>query len=142
MAPKRLFRFSIGIGMMLFVVLCVCGYLTGYRGGFNAGLQGGRAHAKLYVKEYDVADLTAWRIRNGESRADISSLIDLLHNRVAPESWMHNGAGLGTIQISADHTTLFSRHARILITQTQKVHDKIDILLNQLRNLQDKTAAK
>jgi hypothetical protein len=138
--PKRLFRFS--IGMMLFAVLCVCGYFGGYRGGFDAGLQGGRDHARLYVKEYDVAALTVWRTRNGESRADVSSLIDLFHSRVAPESWMHNGPGRGTIQISMNHTTFDSRHASVLITQSQEVHDKIDILFNQLRNLQVKNAAK
>jgi hypothetical protein len=139
--PKRLFRFS--IGMMLFVMLCVSGYLGGYRSGFDAGLQGGRDHARVYVKEYEVADLIVSRNPNGNGKADFTSLIDLLQTTVAPNSWMVNGADQGAIQIANNHTTLLgSRQASVLITQTQEVHDKIANLFDRLRKLQAKTVVK
>jgi hypothetical protein len=134
---KRIFRFS--IATLLFAMLCVCGYFSGqrsgYRSGFDAGLQGGEDHARLFVKEYEVTDLVFPRNPSSKGSADYRGLIELLHTSVAPETWTINGAGRGNVQLSA-HTSLFTRNASVLITQSQEVHAKIAGLFKQLRTVQ------
>ena len=65
----------------------------------------------------------------GGSMADFQSLIDLIQNTVAPQSWNTVG-GQGAIQP-------FPTNLSVVISQTQEVHDEIADLLQQLRRLQD-----
>jgi len=65
----------------------------------------------------------------GGSMADFQSLIDLIQNTVAPQSWNTVG-GQGAIQP-------FPTNLSIVVSQTQEVHDEIADLLQQLRRLQD-----
>ncbi|MEI8367054.1 MAG: hypothetical protein WCJ31_01375 [Planctomycetia bacterium] len=65
----------------------------------------------------------------GGSQADFASLIDLIQNTVAPQSWNTVG-GQGAIQP-------FPTNLSIVVSQTQEVHDEIADLLQQLRRLQD-----
>ena len=65
----------------------------------------------------------------GGAQADFQSLIDLIQNTVAPQSWNTLG-GQGAIQP-------FPTNLSIVVSQTQEVHDEIADLLQQLRRLQD-----
>jgi len=65
----------------------------------------------------------------GGSQADFQSLIDLIQNTVAPQTWNTVG-GQGAIQP-------FATNLSIVVSQTQEVHEEIADLLEQLRRLQD-----
>ena len=65
----------------------------------------------------------------GGSPADFQSLIDLIQNTVAPQTWNTVG-GQGAIQP-------FPTNLSLVISQTQEVHEEIADLLVQLRRLQD-----
>lgn len=66
----------------------------------------------------------------GAASADFDSLIDLIVSTVEHESWMENGTGEGEIQP-------FPTNLSLVVSQTQRVHEKIADLLEQLRRLQD-----
>jgi general secretion pathway protein D len=66
----------------------------------------------------------------GAANADFDSLIDLIVSTVEHESWMENGTGEGEIQP-------FPTNLSLVISQTQRVHEQIADLLEQLRRLQD-----
>jgi general secretion pathway protein D len=65
----------------------------------------------------------------GGNQADFQSLIDLIQNTVAPQTWNTVG-GQGAIQP-------FPTNLSIVVSQTQEVHEEIANLLEQLRRLQD-----
>jgi general secretion pathway protein D len=66
----------------------------------------------------------------GAAQADFDSLIDLIVSTVEHDSWMENGTGEGEIQP-------FPTNLSLVISQTQRVHEQIADLLEQLRRLQD-----
>jgi len=66
----------------------------------------------------------------GAASADFDSLIDLIISTVEHDSWMENGTGEGEIQP-------FYTNLSLVISQTQRVHEKVADLLEQLRRLQD-----
>jgi general secretion pathway protein D len=66
----------------------------------------------------------------GAANADFDSLIDLITSTVEHDSWMENGTGEGEIQP-------FPTNLSLVISQTQRVHEQIADLLEQLRRLQD-----
>jgi general secretion pathway protein D len=66
----------------------------------------------------------------GSAMADFDSLIDLIVSTVEHDSWMENGTGEGEIQP-------FPTNLSLVISQTQRVHEQIADLLEQLRRLQD-----
>ncbi|MEM8947558.1 MAG: hypothetical protein AAGD11_20460 [Planctomycetota bacterium] len=66
----------------------------------------------------------------GAAAADFDSLIDLIVSTVEHDSWMENGTGDGEIQP-------FPTNLSLVISQTQRVHEQIADLLEQLRRLQD-----
>ena len=66
----------------------------------------------------------------GAANADFDSLIDLIVSTVEHDSWMENGTGDGEIQP-------FPTNLSLVISQTQRVHEQISDLLEQLRRLQD-----
>lgn len=66
----------------------------------------------------------------GAAAADFDSLIDLIVSTVEHDSWMENGTGEGEIQP-------FPTNLSLVISQTQRVHEQITDLLEQLRRLQD-----
>jgi general secretion pathway protein D len=66
----------------------------------------------------------------GAANADFDSLIDLIISTVDHDSWMENGTGEGEIQP-------FPTNLSLVISQTQRVHEQIADLLEQLRRLQD-----
>ena len=66
----------------------------------------------------------------GAANADFDSLIDLIVSTVEHDTWMENGTGEGEIQP-------FPTNLSLVISQTQRVHEQIADLLEQLRSLQD-----
>lgn len=66
----------------------------------------------------------------GAANADFDSLIDLIINTVEHDTWMENGTGEGEIQP-------FPTNLSLVISQTQRVHEQVADLLEQLRRLQD-----
>lgn len=66
----------------------------------------------------------------GAANADFDSLIDLIVSTVEYDTWMENGSGEGEIQP-------FPTNLSLVVSQTQKVHEQIVDLLEQLRRLQD-----
>ena len=66
----------------------------------------------------------------GAAAADFDSLIDLIISTVEHDSWMENGTGEGEIQP-------FPTNLSLVISQTERVHEQIVELLDQLRRLQD-----
>jgi len=65
----------------------------------------------------------------GGGQADFASLIELIQNTVAPQTWNTVG-GNGAIQE-------FRTNLSLVVSQTQEVHEEIADLLEQLRRLQD-----
>ncbi|MEO2047161.1 MAG: hypothetical protein ABGX16_11370 [Pirellulales bacterium] len=66
----------------------------------------------------------------GAANADFDSLIQLIVSTVDTDSWIENGTGEGEIQP-------FPTNLSLVISQTQRVHEQIADLLEQLRRLQD-----
>jgi general secretion pathway protein D len=66
----------------------------------------------------------------GAALADFDSLIDLITSTVENDSWAENGTGEGEI-------SPFPTNLSLVISQTQRVHEQIADLLEQLRRLQD-----
>lgn len=66
----------------------------------------------------------------GAASADFDSLIDLIVSTIEYDTWMENGSGEGEIQP-------FPTNLSLVVSQTQRVHEQIADLLEQLRRLQD-----
>jgi general secretion pathway protein D len=65
----------------------------------------------------------------GGSGADFDSLIELIEQTIAPQSWDTVG-GVGSV-------SGFETNLSLVVSQTQEVHEQIADLLDQLRRLQD-----
>ena len=86
------------------------------------------AEKRLDVRVYRVDDLVASsheELLSWSDEADFDSLIDLIVATVEHESWMENGTGEGDIQPF--------RPGMIVVSQTRRVHELIEQLLQQLR---------
>lgn len=70
-----------------------------------------------------------WQVNGNGGKNDFRELIDLITTTCEPNSWEEVGGGG---QIKGNDSTL-----SLVIRQTQKVHDEIRDLLEQLRRLQD-----
>jgi Flp pilus assembly secretin CpaC len=66
----------------------------------------------------------------GAANADFDSLIDLIVSTVHTDTWAENGGGQAEIRP-------FPTNLSLVISQTQRVHEEISELLQQLRRLQD-----
>jgi hypothetical protein len=120
---KPLVRFS--IAALLFIMLCLGGYLGGYRVGFQAGLTKA-TDSQLIVLTYPVADLIQPSNSLAASSANFDTLIDLIVTTIAPNAWMESGTGNGEIQP-------FPSNVSLVISQTQANHKAIAALLAHLR---------
>jgi hypothetical protein len=127
---KRAFRFS--IAALLFLMLCLGGYLSGYRVGYQTGEQDAD-DAKVYVMTYPVADLLAAGPTATVTTASYDTLIDQIVSTVAPASWMENGAGDGEIQP-------FPSGKCIVISQNRKNHQGVASFLERVRTTQAKVS--
>ena len=66
----------------------------------------------------------------GAANADFDSLIDLIVSTIHTDTWAENGGGQAEIRP-------FPTNLSLVISQTQRVHEEIAELLQQLRRLQD-----
>jgi len=115
--------------------------VTGMGGGAQSGmggaqfsmppLGGGQPFAQIGGNPLDtMTGLTGNdRLAGSSSAADFDTLVSLISTTVAPDSWAEVG---GAASIRQYETTL-----SLVIRQTQKVHEEIADLLDQLRRLQD-----
>lgn len=124
---KPLFRIS--IATLLFLMLCLGGYIAGYRNGFAHGNQKA-VDSRLIVKTYPVGDLVA---NNPVAAADFDSLIDLIVATISPADWTANGTGAGEIQPYPSNRCL-------VVSQTQINHAKVAELLEDLHRKQARLA--
>jgi hypothetical protein len=84
------------------------------------------AEKRLEVRVYRVDDLVRFKLPySDEDEVDFDSLIDLIVATIEHESWMENGTGEGDIQPFPAGI--------IVVSQTRRVHDKINELLERLR---------
>ena len=114
----------------LLVALAVLGYREGYRRGYEPEQLATITTSSLVVKTYPVADLVTPVGSNVPSNValDFDPLIDLIVSTIEHESWMENGGGEGELQP-------FPSNASLVVSQTQRVHEQIADLLQQLRRL-------
>jgi hypothetical protein len=110
--PQRL-HFS--LATLLFLIACVAGFFAGFRFGYERGHQA-RVNEIPVSRMYDVADLNV-------DDSGSSSVEELITSQVSPESWDDVG-GIGTINVVGDS---------LMIYQNVDVHERIEALLNQLR---------
>ncbi len=140
---KKLFR--VAAAVTLLIALCVIGYRRGYRKGHEREAPPAVSNA-LIVKTYPVADLvTPIGVKAAEGKrdgsklvakeADFDELIELIVSTIEHDSWMENGTGEGEIQP-------FPSNHSLIISQTQRVHEQIADLLEQLRTLSTTIEAK
>ncbi len=73
------------------------------------------------------------RIGSGGARAPFNSLIDLVAATIESESWQENGTGEGEIQPFGE--------SMLVITQTRRVHEKIEKLFADLRRTREAVLA-
>ncbi|MFO1041329.1 MAG: hypothetical protein U0941_06050 [Planctomycetaceae bacterium] len=101
-------------------------------GGGQMSVPPGQGFGQVAQNQNDVFDpANPSRKRNGNNRLDpdFSALSDLIVSTIAPDSWDQVG---GPASIRSHETTL-----SLVIRQTQKIHEEITDLLDQLRRLQD-----
>jgi hypothetical protein len=129
--PRRrsLFRFS--IARLLFLMLCVGGYLGGYRTGYSSGKQAAD-DALISLISYPVGDLLS-PTATGAAAGDYDFIIDHIVRTVSPNSWMNSGSGEGEIQP-------FPNGRCLIIAQNRVAHEKISALLEVMRKAQAKVA--
>lgn len=133
-SPHRWFRWL--IAALLLLALATLGFRAGYRRGYEPeSIASQLTSNSLVRKVYPVADLVA-PVENGAPLVlDFDPLIDLIVTTVEHESWMENGTGEGEIQP-------FPSNKSLVVSQTQRVHEQIADLLEQLRQLKIEVGAK
>jgi hypothetical protein len=100
--------------------------LTGYFAGYQTG---GRTQSQLAVpphvsaRHYRVDDIVRG---TRDPSGDLRRIIALIKQNVEPESWSQ--PGVGALPLDAN--------ASLIIQHTTAIHEKIDHLLSQLRELQ------
>jgi hypothetical protein len=122
--PKRLFRFS--IGMMLFVVLCACGYFGGYRRGYESGVRQ-QFDDTICVISYDIDDLHREDLSAEGMERTADEMVALIGTVVTPDGWSHPYV-LDGIEISPNY-------AKLKITNYGRIHRQIEDVLTQVRKL-------
>lgn len=134
-STARLWRWALAAALL--VVLAIFGYREGYRRGYEPKQLAPITTNSLVVKTYPVADLVTPVGGNVPSKLplDFDPLIDLIVSTIEHESWMENGTGEGEIRP-------FPSNASLVISQTQRVHEQIADLLQQLRRLGTSVEAK
>lgn len=88
-----------------------------------------RENSKLQVEVYRVDDLIGgeiWGVPSLDSDLDFDSLIDLIIATIGHDSWRENGNGAGDIRPLVPGI--------LIVSQTQKIHQRIEELLVKLRS--------
>ena len=91
------------------------------------------AHNRLATKVYDVADLVQFRDEKGDPWEDYVTLTEMILSCIQPNTWDGVG-GPGSIVGGT-----FGTAKVLVISQTSRVHEEIDLLLQQIREAVRKT---
>jgi hypothetical protein len=126
--PKRLFRFS--IGMMLFAMLCISGYLGAHRAGQKAGANA-LYDVSFHTKVHNLSDLVIDQPNQGARDKLFEEIRKSLQTTVAPESWASTGANGEMCDIQP-----FPAAASLIISQRGAVQVQIDAALQAYRDRQ------
>jgi hypothetical protein len=134
---NRLFRVFCALAMLIAVV--TVGYNRGYDAGYVSAEPPPTSTALLQIV-YPVGDLVTPVMTPPEegstpAAVDFDRLIDLIVATVEHDSWMESGTGEGEIQP-------FPTNLSLVISQTQRVHEQVADLLEQLRRLNEDVQAK
>jgi hypothetical protein len=120
---RRATRFS--LGGLLFVTLCLCGYLGSHRAGERAGAQQ-RYDESYFVKTYSVADLVV-EATTAETRSRIfAETTEWLKARVTPDRW--GGDGDQTCEIQP-----FDTNGSLIVAQFGFGQDAVAAALAEYR---------
>lgn len=95
-----------------------------------------KANETVSVEVYRVDDLledSTGRFNSAGSYGDVDSLIDLVVANIEHASWMENGTGEGEIA--------FYPPGMLVISQTRRIHDKVNDLFVSLRNTREQILA-
>lgn len=124
------------IATLLLLALATFGFRAGYQRGYEPeSIAAQLTSNSLVRKVYPVADLVT-PVENGAPLVlHFDPLIDLIVSTIERESWMENGTGEGEIQP-------FPSNNSLVVSQTQRVHQQISDLLEQLRRIGDEVDAE
>jgi hypothetical protein len=117
--------FKYGLQTLLFVILCVAGFLGAYRVGLDRGFAGGLAkwRGEQYLpRVYFVKDLAG--AGGSYSRADIENTI----KQIDPACWDFAG-GPASLQVLVDR----NRNPVLVISADSGLHDRVEAVLQELR---------
>jgi hypothetical protein len=143
MSKKRMVLrgLRVSAALLILAALVWLGYLRGHRAGYDSATPPPAASAgQLIVVTYPVSDLIIPLASDppkpappgpGGSTgpgADFDPLIDLITSTIDTETWLENGTGEGEIMP-------FPSNLSLVISQTQRVHEQVADLLEQLRTL-------
>ncbi|WLD10944.1 hypothetical protein [Planctellipticum variicoloris] len=99
------------------------------QGIMGAAMAGGQGFAQMGPGAMGLGPQPVAGRTGGPRNTDFNTLTELLQSTISPDSWIEGG-GKGAVQ---HYETTLS----LVIRQTQKVHEEIADLLDQLRRLQD-----
>ena len=124
---------------MLFICLCVAGFLAGYRAGYPDGYASGEAKRKSeqpYPKVYDVGDLIRETGNNGlqiGNQLDFQPLIDATQTSVFPDEWEALGGPCTMAPLPWRET--------LVVNATSGVHDRLQTFFGDLSSVRLAVAA-
>jgi hypothetical protein len=144
MSKKRaiLRGLRVGIAVLTLAALVWLGYRRGHRDGYDAATPPPAAAAgQLKIVTYPISDIVVPLAEYGLTPCppqgpggstgpgvDFDPLIDLIVSTIDTETWRESGTGEGEIMP-------FPVNLSLVISQTQRVHEQIADLLQQLRTL-------
>jgi hypothetical protein len=142
---RRYVRFS--LAGLLFLVLCVSGFLAGYRYGYDGGYTAGQAYRTsedYFARTYDVTDLVAMYpvgaylsgdnlVAPSITKPDFVSLMNVLTSTLVPETWDGVG-GPATVAPFFGPDEQFA----LIIRQNEFGHDEVARLLASLRKKRER----
>lgn len=121
---RGLLRFN--LAALMFVTLCVCGYLGSYRYGERAGAKQ-HYDESYFIKVYSLADLLFETPNEDQRDKHAAAIVEKLKSTVAPASWTAPDMQHGEIQV-------FPRNGSLIIGQHGAVHDQIATAIEGLRS--------
>jgi hypothetical protein len=113
------------LATLMFVTLCVCGYLGSYRYGERAGAKQ-QYDESFFFKVYSLADLLIDTSSHDQRDKKLAEIAEKLTLTVAPTSWAAPAAQHGEIQV-------FLPNGSLVIGQYGAIHDQIVAAIDNLR---------
>ncbi len=123
---QRWLQFS--VGTLIFLMLCVAGFLGGYRSGYNAGNDARDLQLSatvVYSVLYQVADLVLPLPDGATTASRLQEIGNLIQTTVQPQSWQNERCQM----------TPYGTNVSLVITQTEDGHREIARFLEELRRL-------